>query len=161
MKKLISLSVALAICAPPALALAGPGMRGLGPVMVKKAMKDAGLSDQQVRRVELLRDESERQVLDIRHEMHKARIDLRQMMQVDSPDRAAIFGQLEKIAGIRLQLEKNRVELILDIRREVTPEQWEKLQLLRAEHRLKQRGPHPHFTKKPGKPSRQFQEPRP
>ena len=154
MKRFISLMV-VALLAMPTIALAGRGFKhgfkhgskhgfkhGFGhmnPVVVKKALQDAGCSDQQIRRIEILKNETERKTLDIRHEMEKARMDMKQMMQADNPDRVAIFKQLDKIAAVQLRLNKACVGLILDVRKEVTPEQWEKLQLLKAEHKMKHR----------------------
>ena len=146
MKRLISLLV-VALLALPTMALAGPGFkRGfkhgfkrMNPVIMKKVLKDAGCSDQQIRRIETLKDETERKTLDIKHEVEKARLDMKQLMQADNPDRAAIFKQIDKIGALRLQMKKNRVGLILDIRKELTPEQWKQVQMLKAEHMMKHR----------------------
>ena len=146
MKRFISLMVVV-LLALPTIALAGPGFRhgskrgfkGLNPVIMKKVMKDAGCSEQQIRRIGILKDETERKTLDIKHEMEKARMDMKQLMQADNPNRAAIFKQIDKIGAIKLRLKKAWVWMILDVRKEVTPEQWEKLQLLKAEHKMKHR----------------------
>jgi Spy/CpxP family protein refolding chaperone len=131
----------------PVIALAGPGFRhgfkrgfgGPNPVVVKKFLKDAGCSDQQIRRIETLKDEVERKTLDIKHQVENARLDMKQLMQAENPDRAAIFKQIDKIGALRLQMKKARVGLMLDIRKELTPEQWEKLQAFKTEHRMKHR----------------------
>ena len=146
MRRFISLMVVV-LLALPTIALAGPGFkrgfkRGLkhmNPVVMKKFMKDAGCSDQQIRRIGILKDETERKTLDIKHEMEKARMDMKQLMQADNPNRSAIFKQVDNIGAIQLRLKKAWVGMILDIRKEVTPEQWEKLQLLKAEHKTKHR----------------------
>ena len=146
MKRLISLLV-VALLALPTMALAGPGFkRGfkhgfkrMNPVIMKKVLKDAGCSDQQIRRIETLKDETERKTLDIKHEVEKARLDTKQLMQADNPDRAAIFKQIDKIGALRLKLKKAWVGMILDVRKELTPEQWEKVQLFKAEHKMKHR----------------------
>jgi len=101
---------------------------GPPPEVMKQVLKDAGLSDQQIRRLENLRLEAEKQALDIRHEMQKERLELARLMQAEKPDRNAIFKQLEKISALQLQLKKNRVGSLLDARAEMTPEQWEKVQ---------------------------------
>lgn len=146
MKRFISLMV-VALLAFPVIALAGPGFkhgsrRGFGhmnPAVVKKFLKDAGCSDQQIRRVQTLTDETKRKTLDVKHEMEKARMDMQQLMQADNPDRAAIFKQIDKIGAIRLRLKKAWVGMILDVRKELTPEQFEKLQMLKVEHKMKHR----------------------
>ena len=146
MRRFISLIV-VALLALPTIALAGPGFkhgsrRGFGhmnPAVVKKFLKDAGCSDQQIRRVQTLTDETKRKSLDVKHEMEKARMDIQQLMQADNPDRAAIFKQIDKIGAIKLRLKKLWVGMILDVRKELTPEQWEKLQMLKVEHKTKHR----------------------
>lgn len=146
MKRLISLMV-VALLALPTIALAGPGFkhgfkRGFGhmnPAVVRKFLKDAGCSDQQIRRVQTLTDEIKRKSLDVKHEMEKARMDMQQLMQADNPDRAAIFKQIDKLGAIKLRLKKLWVGMILDVRKELTPEQFEKLQMLKVEHKMKHR----------------------
>lgn len=142
MKRIISFMV-VALLAVPAMVLARPGLeRGfnrLNPVMVKKVLKDAGASDQQIRRVQVLIDESKTKTLDVKHELEKARLDVEQLMRAENPNRAAIFKQIEKIGALRLQLKKLWVGTILDVRKELTPEQWEKVQMFKAERRMKHR----------------------
>jgi Spy/CpxP family protein refolding chaperone len=133
----------VALLAVPAMALARPGFKHgfkrLNPVMVKKALKDAGASDQQVRRVQVLIDETKNKTLDIKHELEKARLDVEQLMQADNPDRKAIFKQIDKIGALRLQMKKLWVGTILDVRKELTPQQWEKVQMFKAEKMMKHR----------------------
>jgi len=138
MKRLISLLV-VALLAVPAMALARPGFQRLNPVMVKKVLKDAGASDQQVRRVQVLIDETKNKTLDIKHELERARLDVEQLMQADNPDRKAIFKQIDKIGALRLQMKKLWVGTILDVRKELTPQQWEKVQMFKAEKMMKRR----------------------
>jgi Spy/CpxP family protein refolding chaperone len=142
MKRLISILVAV-LLAMPVIALARPGFKHgfkrLNPVMVKKVLKDAGASDQQVRRVQVLIDDTKSKTLDIKHELEKARLDVEQLMRADNPNRAAIFKQIDKIGALRLQMKKLWVGTILDVRKELTPEQWEKVQLFKAERRMKHR----------------------
>jgi Spy/CpxP family protein refolding chaperone len=129
----------VALLALPTMALAGPGFkrgfkRGFGhgfnrlnPVMVKKVLKDAGASDQQVRRVQVIIDETKAKTLDVKHELEKARLDVEQLMRAENPDRAAIFKQIDKIGALN------------DVRKELTPEQWERVQMLKAEKMMKHR----------------------
>ena len=154
MRRFISILV-VALLALPTIALAGPGFkRGfkhgfgpggghgfnrLNPVMVKKVLKDAGASDQQVRRVQVLIDDTKSKTLDVKHELEKAHLDMQQLMQAENPDRAAIFKQIDKIGALKLQMKKLWVGTILDVRKELTPEQWEKVQMFKAERRMKHR----------------------
>jgi Spy/CpxP family protein refolding chaperone len=146
MRRFISILV-VALLAVPTMALAGRGFKHgfghgfnrLNPVMVKKVLKEAGASDQQIRRVQGLIDETKTKTLDVKHELEKARLDIEQLMRAENPDRAAIFKQIDKIGALKLQLKKLWVGTILDVRRELTPEQWEKVQMFKAERRMKHR----------------------
>ena len=146
MKRLISILV-VALLAVPTMAFAGRGFKHgfghgfkrLNPVMVKKVLKEAGASEQQIRRVQTLIDESKRKTLDLKHELEKGRMDIQQLMQADNPDRAAIFKQIDKVGALKLQMKKLWVGTILDVRKELTPEQWEKVQMFKAERKMKRR----------------------
>jgi Spy/CpxP family protein refolding chaperone len=130
--------VAVAVWSLALVALAGP--RGGHPAMMKKALKDkVGLSDAQIDQIQKLQYQADRDKLDIEHEMRKARLDLEQAMQAERPDRAKIFGQLDKLGQIETQMKKNRVGLMLEIRKLVSPEQWQKMEELHAEHKMQRR----------------------
>jgi Spy/CpxP family protein refolding chaperone len=142
MRKLAVL-VALSMLGLPIAALAGPGGPGKGgppPAVMKKIMKDIGLNDGQIKQIEELHFKAEREKLDIRYELEKARLELQQLMIVAQPDQNAVFSQLDKIGTIQTKLKKNRVGLMLQIRKLMTPEQWQKMEAVQAEQRMKQRG---------------------
>lgn len=142
MKRFISILV-VALLAVPTMAFAGRGFKHgfkrMNPVIMKKVLKDAGCSDQQIRRIETIRDEAERKKVDLKHQIEKLRLDIKQLMQADNPNRAAIFKQIDKIGAVKLQLKKLWVGTILDVRKELTPEQWEQVQMLKAERMMKHR----------------------
>ena len=135
MKRLITVVILLAFCSVPLVASArhGRGFGKAGKILIKKALKEAGLSDQQIRRIEVLKSEADRAKIDIRADLEKGRLDFEQLLNVDSPNEAAVFKQLEKVHAIKLLLKKNHVKLMLQVRKEITPEQWQKLQELKAE----------------------------
>ena len=141
MKRLITLAILVAFCSVPLAASAGRGHgRGFGKggkILIKKAMKEAGLNDQQIRRIETLKLEADRAKIDIRAELEKGRLDFEQLTNVDKPNEAAVIKQLEKVHAIKLQLKKNHIKLMLQVRKEITPEQWNKLQELKAQFKMK------------------------
>jgi Spy/CpxP family protein refolding chaperone len=142
MKRLISLMV-VALFTLPTIAMAGSGFKHgfkrMNPVIMKKVLKDAGCSDQQIRRIETIRDEAERKKVDLKHQVETLRLDIKQLMQVDNPDRAAIFKKIDQVGAVKLKLKKLWVGTILDVRKELTPEQWEQVQVLKAERMMKRR----------------------
>jgi len=136
--KLVALmAVTICLVAGPALARHAP------PALKKTFMKtQLGLDDRQIEKIEELSYRADRARLDIHHELQKARLDLKHMMDADRPEEKAVFAQLEKIAALELDLKKNRIGLMLAIRKLLTPEQWEKMELFHArrkEHRSTRR----------------------
>ena len=144
MKRMMTVMVMLSMLVLPGLVMARPGgrgMRGPNPAMMKKVMKDAGVSEAQIEKIQKLHFAAEKEVIDLRHQVEKERLDLKQMMQADKPSKAKVFAKLEKIGALQTQLKKNRVGLALEIRAIVGPEIWEKLEMMRAKHRHGRRGP--------------------
>jgi Spy/CpxP family protein refolding chaperone len=142
MKRLISLAIVLLMSLPLA-AWAGKRHRHrhhrMDPAVAQKVLRDAGLSDQQIRRIETIRNGADRELIDIRHELDKARLEMRQLMQDYNAEEAAILGLVEKMHAIKLRVKKNRVRMKLAIRKEMTPEQFERVREARAEFRMKRR----------------------
>ena len=49
------------------------------------------------------------------------------LVSADQPDEAKILAQIDRVAQARAELEKANARMLLDIRRVLTPEQWQKL----------------------------------
>ena len=101
------------------------------PLHSKKILRDAGLSEEQIKQVEALRYEADKQKLDIHHGLGKARLELRRLMDGDKPEESAVFAQLDQVGALDTQMKKNRIGLLLKVRGLMTPAQWEKLQAAR------------------------------
>ncbi|MBW1811564.1 MAG: periplasmic heavy metal sensor [Deltaproteobacteria bacterium] len=135
MKKLVVIIFAMALSLAAGLAQAGKG----APAMKRKIMKELGLNNTQIKKIEGLTYKADRKKIDFHHEMQKAHLDLQQLMSADKPNEAAVFAQLEKISALELKLKKNRVGLMLKIRELMTAEQWEKLELFQEHRKAKRR----------------------
>ena len=112
--------------------------QGPAPAVMKKVAKDIGLNDGQIRKIEELSFQAEKEKIDLRHEVQKARLELKQVLSQEKVSEAAAFALLERISGIQLKIKKNRVGLMLKVRGLMTLEQWEKLELFQAE-RMRER----------------------
>jgi hypothetical protein len=99
--------------------------------------------------------------------LRKAELMLDPLMKADTPDRAAIEAQIDKVVSARGDLEKANARFLLDIRMQLKPDQWKQLQTLhqnRMEHdgmREPDGGPWGHDGQRPGMdgPDNQFRGP--
>ena len=79
-----------------------------------------------------------------RADLEVKRVDLRDLLEAEKPDRAAIDSKLQEISTARLTLEKSAIHYHLAMRGAITPEQREKLHQLMSERWRRVGGPaHP------------------
>ena len=66
------------------------------------------------------------------------------LMKADTPNRAAIEAQIDKVVSARADLEKANARFLLDIRMQLKPDQWKQLQTMhqnRMHDGMGERGP--------------------
>ena len=90
-------------------------------------MRDLNLTKEQSDKIADLRDKQERRSIELRAQIQTAQLDMRKLMRADKPDKAAIGRQIDKVSGLRADLQKSRVGTMLDVREILTPEQREKM----------------------------------
>ena len=102
--------------------------------------KQVGISDDQF--AKLRQQESDFRKTEIREraDLQVKRIDLRDLLSADKPDRSAIDAKLQEISTAQLALEKSAVDHRLDMRDAVTPEQRDKLRQLMRDRWQQHRG---------------------
>ena len=89
-----------------------------------------------------MREAGERQMrrgIQERADLAITRLDLRQLVRADKPDQKAIDAQVDKLAGMRAQLQKERLATRLEMRSMLTDAQRAKLQELRATRKIRGR----------------------
>jgi Spy/CpxP family protein refolding chaperone len=119
----------------------GRGMRGqAGPPDMQEAL---GLTDEQVSQLRALRFESAKSRITTRSEIQLKRLELRELLQADEPNRAAIDNTLRELSDAQHAALKNQVEQRLAMRQVLTPEQLKKMEGMRR-----------HFRKRMGKRGR-------
>jgi Spy/CpxP family protein refolding chaperone len=90
-------------------------------------MRDLNLTKDQSDKIADLRDKQQRRAIDLRAQIQTAQLDLRKLMRADKPDKAAIGKQVDRLSGLRADLQKSRIGTMLDVREILTPEQREKM----------------------------------
>lgn len=100
------------------------------PRVLARARAQLNLTDDQVRRLSeafrSYRTRTER----VRLDLARARLDLREAFLSPSPDRARVEGIARRMGALQGQLTQARVELLLEIRAILTPEQAARLRSL-------------------------------
>ena len=134
----------------------GGGMRGRGPGMraggrggpaamllrlVNNPMmrQRVGITTEQAAKIRQQTSDFLKQQIRSRANIEVQRIDLRNLMAAENPDRAAIDKTLEQISALRLAQSKAGVDFHLAMRNTLTPEQRQKLMQMREE--FMRRGP--------------------
>ncbi len=103
----------------------GPGMGlGCGPEM----MRALDLKDDQRKRIVGICDRFQRLAIQKQADLRVAALDMRQLAHSETPDKAKLDAQVDKIARMRADLAKARIGAMLEVRSVLTPEQLKKWQ---------------------------------
>ncbi|HUU13837.1 MAG TPA: Spy/CpxP family protein refolding chaperone [Terriglobia bacterium] len=86
-----------------------------------------GLSDEQANRLRQVMVDAEKSALKTRADLGVRRIELRELMRADQPDRDAVMKKVQEISDLRGQLMKQRIESLLASKAILTPEQQQKI----------------------------------
>jgi Spy/CpxP family protein refolding chaperone len=81
------------------------------------------LNDQQQKQMEQMRIDMEKQLIGVRSKAQMARLELRQLLNADNPDKAAIEKKIQEIAQIRGQGASIRLNHWFDVNKILTPDQ--------------------------------------
>jgi Spy/CpxP family protein refolding chaperone len=100
----------------------------------------AGISAEQVTKIRQQAAAFRKTEIQQRANLAVKRVDLRELLSADKPDRAAIDSKLQDISSSQLALEKARVGFRLDMKDAITPEQREKLRAAIRERIQGERG---------------------
>lgn len=128
--------VASAVALPAGLALAGEGAAKFAQ------MADAiGLSaDQREKASEILQDYQMAQI-DSKAKVEKARLELRHIVDAEVVDEKAAYKALDVLMAAENESARNRLKLMLDLRKIMTLDQWQEAEALREQGRHHHGGP--------------------
>ncbi len=137
--------LALALLLAPVVFAQGPG-RGAGPGAATPgacwraddgfgpdgACARLDLTDEQSEAIAKLREKRRQEVLQLRKENLRLRNELRGEMMKDDPDAGTVGDLVEKIGRNRIRLQRGRLEHQLAVRKLLTPEQRDRLLLMKG-----------------------------
>ena len=119
---------------------------GGGKWWYRTGVKDTlQLTPDQIDRINTIWLEHKKRIIDIKSDIGKAYLDLENMMSQPTVDKNEAYKLADKLAQLHSQETEKRIKMAIDIRQELSTEQFEKLKGLRMEssrsHR--QKGPRP------------------
>lgn len=77
--------------------------------------------------------------LEVKARIDRAELDLKHLMSQPVLDEKAVLKAVDALNSSEAELRKNRVQLVLDVRKLLTPDQWKELLRARAEQRERRR----------------------
>ncbi len=129
-----------------------------------RIMSELGLNDQQTGRLRQIIVDAEKSSVKTRGEMAVRRIELRELLHADNPDRDAALRKVQEISNLRGEMMKQHVEALLAAKTVLTPEQQKKMRsFIQKQHGhefLQEHvGPHPPMPGRPPGPPREAPNP--
>ena len=114
----------------------GPGHgRMLSPEMLERAADRLGLDDATLKSVKDQAYAAQKEMITLKADLQRARLDLRRMLDGEQPDRSQVMSQVDTVSKLQTALHKKRLGLMLDIRAMLTPDQVKQLKSMRGEMR--------------------------
>lgn len=136
MRNILYTLIASTALATPAMArYGGHGSGGFGPIRIDAVAAQLGVDDATLVKIKGLTYKSEQEAIAIHADVLREQLALRQLMDADKPDEKAIMQQVDKLMVQETRMRKNRIGLLLGVRKLLTPEQRARLEDLMLEHR--------------------------
>lgn len=98
------------------------------------------LTDQQRKTMDDIYEQHRLKLVDLHANLEKAELEMEPLIGQDQPDETRILSQIDKVAQARAELEKANARMLLDIRKQLTPEQWKDLKTAWAARREERGG---------------------
>jgi protein CpxP len=94
-----------------------------------------GLTDDEKKKMDDIFQQHRLNLIDLHAALEKQEVLMQPLIEADQPDEAETLAQIDKVAQARAELEKANARMLFDIRKTLTPDQWQKLKALHAQHR--------------------------
>ena len=116
---------------PPIPPMMGMGMGmpfGAAPGIPPQVAARVGISSETVKKVRDASFEANEALINLEADLKRAQLDLEKTLAGSQLDEPVVMNKLEAISRAELAVRKNRMGLMVRIRKTVGPESWEKLQ---------------------------------
>lgn len=95
------------------------------------------LTDAQRKAMDKILFDHREKLIDLQASLEKAELAMQPLMSADQPNREAMEAQIDKVVQARADLEKANALFLLDIRMQLTPEQWKQLRTMHEMHDMR------------------------
>lgn len=106
----------------------GPGMHFGPPGIPPQVAQRLGISPDTVKKVQTMSLDANEQLIGLEADLKRAQLDLERVMLEATPDEGKVMAKLDAIGKAETALRKNRVGLMLKIRKLLGPDTWQKLE---------------------------------
>lgn len=126
---------------PPMMVALPPSANGIPPQVAEKL----GLSKDLVQKVQDLTFDANEQLISLEADLKRAQLGLDKLLRSPNPADSAVMQQVEVVGRAEMAVRKNRIGLMLQIKRLLGPDTWQKLEAemgdMRREVRIMRHGP--------------------
>jgi hypothetical protein len=131
--------------APPMMVSLPPPAYGIPPHVVERL----GLPKELVQQIQDLTFESNEQLITLEADLKRAQLTLEKLLRSQNPSESAVMQQVDTVGRAEMAVRKNRIGLMLHIKRLLGPDTWQKLEAEMGEMRRELRFMrHPSFEEK-------------
>ncbi len=117
-----------------AVAFAGPAVAQEGGFIPPRAAVEVGIPRDTLHRVDELAFEANEAIVGLEAAVRRAQIALDRELRSESPDEVKAQELVEAVARAETAVRKNRVVLLIRVRKVLGDELWQRLEAWRAEH---------------------------
>lgn len=97
---------------------------------------EINLSKEQIEKIKKIRSNAKKSNIPLNSDIQLKQMELKDLMDADSPDKAAVAAKVKEIDALKTQIKLNHMNARIDCRNVLTKEQKEKMEQLRGKHRM-------------------------
>ena len=98
--------------------------------------EELNLTKEQTDKIKKIRSSAKKQNIPLKSDIELKEMELRDLMDADSPDKTAVAAKVKEIDAQRTQIKINRMNARIDCHNVLTKEQKEKMEQWRGQHRM-------------------------
>jgi Spy/CpxP family protein refolding chaperone len=117
---------------------------------IERFSEELNLTSEQLSKIKSVWFDLHKRAIEVRAKIQLAELELRELMDADTPNESQVKGKIEVIGKLRTDLRLARVEGMMSIHQVLSAEQKAKLKELRQENRAERREERPRMQRRQG-----------